>query len=238
MTTALLLDIEGTTTPLAFVMEVLFPFARQRMAAFLARAGQEPEVQADLAQLRQEYESDRAAATPDLPPWKGSDPGAAVPYLQYLMACDRKSTGLKALQGKVWALGYHSGALQSQLFADVPTAFQRWTAAGKALYIFSSGSIQAQQLLFAHTPMGDLTPYLQGYFDTTTGSKREVASYQAIAAAMGHAPAAIVFISDVVAELQAAQAAGFQVYFCHRPGNASGDNQGFPTLTTFAGFDP
>ncbi len=237
-----MLDIEGTTTPVSFVFEVLFPFAREAVAGFLAAQGQEPEVQADLALLRQEYDGDgpsgpvsdhRTFAPASLPGWEGDAPTAAVPYIHYLIKCDRKSTGLKSLQGKLWDQGYGEGRLQSQVFPDVKPAFQRWTAAGKRLYIFSSGSIQAQKLLFAHTPEGDLTVYLSGYFDTTSGPKREAASYRTITRAIAQPPSEILFISDVVAELEAAQAAGLQTAFSYRPGNASADSQGFRLIHSF-----
>ncbi len=229
----ILLDIEGTTTPVSFVFEVLFPFAREAVAGFLAAQGQEPEVQADLELLRQEYDGDRTFDLAALPVWEGDIPTAAVPYIHYLMDCDRKSTGLKSLQGKLWDQGYGDGRLQSQVFPDVKPAFQRWTAAGKSLYIFSSGSIQAQKLLFAHTPEGDLTTYLSGYFDTTSGPKRESASYHSIASAIAQPPPQILFISDVVAELSAAQSAGLQTAFSYRPGNASADPQGFRLIHSF-----
>jgi enolase-phosphatase E1 len=229
---AILLDIEGTTTPVDFVFGVLFPYARDRVPTFLATQGQEPEVQADLAQLRQEYVAE--SPDPDLPEWSGDDPGAAVPYIHYLIQCDRKSTGLKSLQGKLWNQGYAAGSLQSQMFADVPPALERWHQAGKQIYIYSSGSIQAQKLLFGHTEAGDLTPLLSGYFDTTTGPKKETASYEKIAAAIQLPPAQILFISDVTAELQAARAAGFQTLLSERPGNAPQAPDDFTAINSFA----
>jgi enolase-phosphatase E1 len=234
---AILLDIEGTTTPVDFVFKVLFPFAHDRAAAFLQAHGQEAEIQADLALLRTEYEADHAqGASSDkipLPVWEGEDPTAAVPYVQYLITVDRKSTGLKSLQGKIWNQGYQDGRLRSVVFEDVQPAFERWTKLGKKLYIFSSGSIQAQQLLFRYSEAGDLTPYLSGYFDTTTGSKREANSYHAIAEAIGFSPAQILFISDVTTELKAAQQAGMHTLFSVRPGNHSFDAEGFEAIERF-----
>jgi enolase-phosphatase E1 len=226
---ALLLDIEGTTTPVAFVFEVLFPFARDRTEDFLATRGDDADVQADLALLQQDYQQE----TMPVPSWEGDQPVAAVPYIHYLIGCDRKSTGLKSLQGKIWDAGYRSGQLRASLFADVPPAFERWQAAGKAIYIFSSGSVQAQQLIFRYSEAGDLTHYISGYFDTTIGSKREVESYQKIAEVVGRSPANILFISDVVAELQPAQAAGFQTLFSSRPGNAAASAEGFTQIEDF-----
>ncbi|MBD0269627.1 MAG: acireductone synthase [Cyanobacteria bacterium Co-bin8] len=229
---AILLDIEGTTTPVDFVFGVLFPFARDQAEGFLQAHGREETVQADLALLRQEYEADRVQGL-DLPDWQRDEPTASVPYIQYLIGCDRKSTGLKSLQGKLWNQGYADGSLQSQIYPDVYPAFKRWKAAGKALFIFSSGSIQAQKLLFAHTEQGDLTTWLSGYFDTTTGSKKEAESYQKIAATIGLPPEQILFISDIAAELQAAQAAGMKTLFSYRPGNPSKDAEGFPLIENF-----
>lgn len=216
--TTLLLDIEGTTTPVDFVFKVLFPYARDRVADFLATHGTDSEVQADLELLRQEYAQETAAEVPD---WAGEDAIAAVPYIHWLIDSDRKSTGLKSLQGKIWQQGYASGEIKGQLFADVVPAFQRWQAAGLAIAIFSSGSVQAQQLLFGYSEAGDLSTYLSGYFDTRTGPKREATSYTAIAAQLGQAPEQILFVSDIPAELEAAAAAGFQTRLSVRPGNAS-----------------
>lgn len=232
---AILLDIEGTTTPVNFVFEVLFPFARDRVETFLTAHGQEEAVQADLALLWEEYEADREQPGQErsLPNWNGDNPTDAVPYLHYLIAADRKSTGLKSLQGKIWDQGYQDGTLRSVVFDDVKPAFERWTQAGKQLHIFSSGSIQAQKLLFRHTEVGDLTGYLSGYFDTTTGSKREANSYREIAKAIGIPAPHILFISDVTAELQAAQTAGMQTLFSTRPGNHSSDSEGFRAIESF-----
>jgi enolase-phosphatase E1 len=230
---AILLDIEGTTTPVNFVFEVLFPFARDRVEAFLTTHGQEEAVQADLALLREEYAADRNQQERSLPNWNGDNPTAAVPYIHYLITIDRKSTGLKSLQGKIWDRGYQDGTLRSVVFYDVKPALERWTQAGKKLYIFSSGSIQAQKLLFHHTEVGNLTDYLSGYFDTTTGSKREANSYREIAKAIGLSAPQILFISDVTAELKAAQAAGMQTLFSNRPGNHSSDAEGFVAIERF-----
>lgn len=232
---AILLDIEGTTTPVDFVFGVLFPFARDHAAPYLASHGQEAPVQADLAQLRQEYEADVAQGL-EVPSWAAGEPAAAVPYIQYLIATDRKSTGLKSLQGKLWNQGYAQGSLRSQIYPDVLPALQRWQAAGKALYIFSSGSVQAQKLLFTHTEQGDLTALLSGYFDTTTGPKREAESYRTIAKAIGLPPENILFISDVAAELEAAQAAGMETLFSYRPGNAASEAPGFTRIEGFDGL--
>jgi enolase-phosphatase E1 len=222
---ALLLDIEGTTTPVDFVFKVLFPFARDRLATFLQAEVQDPEVQADLALLKAEHTQDQAQGLV-IPPWTG-EPGDGVAYCQFLIDQDRKSTGLKSLQGKIWDQGYGDGSLRSQLFVDVKPAFERWVAAGKKLYIFSSGSVQAQKLLFGYTEVGDLTPFISGYFDTRTGPKREAESYRAIASQMNVPCDRILFISDIVAELAAARAAGMAVRLSQRPGNQPQESEGY-----------
>ncbi len=229
--TAILLDIEGTTTPVSYVFEVLFPFARDNAEVFLETRGEDADVRADLALLRQEYQAESEPA----PPWEGDEPIAAVPYVHYLIGCDRKSTALKSLQGKIWDAGYRSEQLKSELFDDVLPALERWQTAEKAIYIFSSGSVQAQKLIFRYSKAGDLTAHISGYFDTTTGPKREAESYQKIAGAIGKPPNQILFISDVVAELRAAQSAGLQTLFSSRPGNATDNAEGFTQINNFDG---
>lgn len=209
---SILLDIEGTTTPIAFVKDVLFPFARRNAASFLAAHGRQPEVQGDLALLAEERALERDDAAPI---GDSSDP---LPYLFWLMDADRKSTALKALQGRIWKGGYESGALVSDVYPDVVPALERWKGAGIDVSIYSSGSVLAQRLLFAHTNAGDLRPFLRAYFDTTTGGKKEAASFTLIASALGRAPTDVLFVSDVAEELDAAGHAGMDVALCVRPG--------------------
>ena len=201
-----LLDIEGTTTPISFVYDVLFPYARQRMSAYVRNA--------DLTDLRREYESDVQSA--NSPPLWSNDP---VPYVHWLMDQDRKSTALKRIQGEIWRHAYSSGELHGEVFDDVPAALRRWHAAGIDIRIFSSGSVLAQQLIFSTTLQGDLTKYLSGYFDTTTGPKNESQSYGTITVAFALPASEVLFISDVTRELDAARAAGMQTLLCIRPGN-------------------
>jgi enolase-phosphatase E1 len=216
---AVVVDIEGTTTPVSFVYDVLFPYARRHVRAFLSRRAQEPEVRADLATLRREHAAEPAGG--ERPPaWSDADEPheAAVPYVEWLIDRDRKSTGLKALQGRLWEEGFRAGELRSEVYDDVPPAFRRWHARGHGPWIFSSGSALAQKLLFGHTRQGDLTALIAGYFDTVTGPKRETPTYARIAAAIGAAPAGVLFVSDVAAELDAARAAGLQTALCVRDG--------------------
>jgi enolase-phosphatase E1 len=207
---AILLDIEGTTTPTAFVHQVLFPYARARVHEYLEHAD-DPAVRADVALLRAEYAAE-PPHSPDLPPW---NPEA---YVYWLMDRDRKSTGLKALQGRIWEAGYRAGELRGkgEVYPDVRPALERWHDAGKTIAIFSSGSIQAQRNLFANTTAGDLSAFLSAYFDTTTGPKREAISYRKIATALGRSPRDILFVSDVVAELDAARVAEMRTALCMR----------------------
>ena len=153
MIRAILLDIEGTTTPIAFVHEVLFSYARDHAKDFLAS-----NVDADdITRLREEHAADVS---------NGEHPPAELAaYVEWLIARDRKSTGLKSLQGKIWRQGYLDGSLKSQVYADVAPAFARWRTRGLSISIFSSGSVLAQQLLFAHTDAGDLTKFIDQYFD-------------------------------------------------------------------------
>jgi enolase-phosphatase E1 len=208
MIRAILLDIEGTTTPIAFVHEVLFSYARDHAEEFLANNADAE----DIARLREEHAADVS---------NGEQPPAQMTaYVEWLIARDRKSTGLKSLQGKIWRQGYLDGTLKSQVYADVAPAFARWRERGLSLNIFSSGSVLAQQLLFAHTDAGDLTKFIDQYFDTNIGKKGEAASYHRIAKALNLPSSEVMFISDVVNELEAAQEAGMQVSLSIRPGNA------------------
>ena len=208
----ILLDIEGTTTPIAFVHDVLFSYARDHVREFLQANADKEEVWADVALLHDEHADDVS---------KGHNPPPLVAdYVEWLIALDRKSTGLKSLQGKIWRQGYEDGSLKSQVFADVAPAFERWHARGLSINIFSSGSVLAQKLLFAHTEFGDLTRFIDGYFDTNIGKKGEPGSYRRIAEKMRLLAPEILFVSDVVEELDAAHDAGMKVLLSIRPGNA------------------
>lgn len=209
----ILLDIEGTTTPIEFVHQVLFPYARAHIHDHLDAQ--------DVEALRAEYR----AEPPDsgLPAWNPADDlASAEAYVCWLMDRDRKSTGLKALQGRIWEAGYRAGELKGkgEVYPDVRPALARWRKAGKGVAIFSSGSVQAQRNLFANTTDGDLSPFLSAYFDTTTGPKREAASYGKIATALRRTPRDVLFISDVVAELDAARQAGMRTTLCVRDARA------------------
>jgi enolase-phosphatase E1 len=203
---ALLLDVEGTTTPVRFVYDVLFPYSRVRLADFLRAHASDPQVLEDVGALRAEHGRDLARGRH--PPSWGEDPlDAATEYARWLVDQDRKVTPLKSLQGRIWEEGYAAGALRGQVYPDVPAAFERWTRAGKTIAIFSSGSVLAQRLLFTHSDAGDLERFLSAHFDTTTGPKVEESSYRSIAEALGREPSEVIFLSDVTAELDAARQA-------------------------------
>ena len=233
---AVLLDIEGTTTPVVFVYEVLFPYARERVSTFLTQNWDDSGVRADIAGLRAEYAADERK---DLEPpiwWSGTpeaEQKCAAAYVRWLTDRDRKSAPLKSLQGKIWEWGYRCGELRGEIYSDVGAAFARWRSQKKDICIFSSGSVLAQKLLFAHSTAGDLTPFLRAYFDTTTGPKQEPASYTRIAAAMNLAATSVLFISDVVGELEAAKRAGMLTALCLRPGAKEPVAMEFSVVRTF-----
>lgn len=217
---AVLLDIEGTTTPVEFVYEVLFPYARSRLKDFLRE--RRSEIASELELLLKEHQRDSEQGLEPPPIRRDSEAAyldSMAEYLGWLMDRDRKSTPLKSIQGKIWEAGYLAGELKGQVFDDVPAAFERWGKQNKGIYIFSSGSALAQRLLFAHTNFGDLTRFIGGYFDTEIGSKLSSDSYARIADRIGHRSSEIVFISDSTAELEAALSAGMQVILSVRPGN-------------------
>jgi len=216
----ILLDIEGTTTPIAFVYNVLFPFARSRIAGYVTRA--------NLSDLHREHDEDvRQDHNP--PAWSA----APVEYIHWLMDQDRKSTALKNIQGEIWREGYETGELHGEVFKDVPPALERWHTKKIDVRIFSSGSVLAQRLIFSTTPAGDLTRLLCGYFDTTTGPKSDPSSYERIAQAFGIPADDILFISDVTRELDAARSAGMQTLLCFRPGNHPQPPHTHQTITSF-----
>ena len=215
----ILLDVEGTTTPLDFVYEVLFPYARSNAQGFLERHGASPDVRRDLDALRQENLDDTRRGLD--PPALANDTTteSVVAYVEWLIQRDCKSTPLKSLQGRIWEEGYRSGELRSRVFEDVPPALERWHEQKRRVSVFSSGSVLAQKLLFGHTTAGNLTRYFSSYFDTTMGSKTDPASYQKIAGVLEGSTLDMVFVSDVTTELDAAKAAGLHTLLCLRPGN-------------------
>jgi enolase-phosphatase E1 len=203
---------------MAFVYDVLFPFARTRLEGFLRQRSHEPQLRDVLASLRLEWQDDEQRG--DAPPaWEAAKPASAASYLLWLMDRDRKSPALKRLQAEIWEAGFRAGALRGEVFSDVAPAFERWRGSGIDIAIYSSGSTLAQRLIFGASGAGDLTPFITAFFDTAVGPKRSADSYRSIASATGRSPSAVLFVSDVAEELDAALAAGCQILLAARPGN-------------------
>jgi len=222
---AILTDIEGTTSSISFVKDVLFPYARSRLAGFVAEHAADPAVAEALAEAR------ALAERPDL------DAEATIALLQGWIDEDRKAKPLKALQGMIWEDGYRSGVLKGDIYPDAIAGLEAWKAEGLALYVYSSGSVLAQKLIFGFTNAGDLTPLFSGYFDTTIGSKLEAWSYTAIAGEIGIAPAEILFLSDNTKELDAARQAGMKTIGLDRGEAVIPPDQTHPLVTEFGAID-
>lgn len=201
---AVLTDIEGTTSSLSFVKEVLFPYAIQNLPDFVFDHVGEKEVDEILEAVREEEKN------PDL-----TTKEVIEVLLRYIDE-DRKITCLKDLQGMIWAQGYEDGVLKGHIYDDAAAGLRRWKKMGLNLYIYSSGSVAAQKLLFANTPAGDLTSLFSGYFDTTTGGKKDRKSYETIANAIGLEPEQVLFLSDSTEEIAAASDAGMRVVILDR----------------------
>jgi enolase-phosphatase E1 len=206
---AILLDIEGTTTPTTFVYNVLFPYAAEEMNRFIERHFRDPATRPYLEQIREQRVADGG---PDRPAWREDSEKAymdsLVAYARWLMERDSKITALKVLQAQIWEQGYATGELHGQVYPDVPPALRRWKAQGKRVDIYSSGSELAQKLLFQSTNFGDLTPLLNGFFDTRIGPKTDTQSYLGIARRISYNPQEVLFVSDSSKELEAARLAG------------------------------
>ena len=216
----ILLDIEGTTTPIDFVTKVLFSYASRKIESFLRQNFQNEQVHASIEELHaQQREDAKRGLQP--PSWneggREAEVQATVAYCRWLMGKDSKCTALKSLQGMIWQAGYASGELRGQVYPDVPRAFERWRRQKREIATYSSGSVLAQRLLFQTTPFGDLTGFIRDFFDTHTGAKQDSASYKKIAASLGHGPDGVLFISDAVKEGEAARCAGVRALLCDRP---------------------
>lgn len=197
MVSIILTDIEGTTSSLSFVKDVLFPYAEKNLPAFVRANANKPEVKEQLEKV-------------------GGTVEEAIATLLKWIKEDKKETALKSLQGMVWQEGYKESALTADVYPDALQALQEWQAKGKKLYIYSSGSIQAQKLLFGHTAAGNLNPLFSGYYDTTIGGKLEKDSYERIVKDIGVPANDIIFLSDNIKELDAAKAAGIRTVWLNR----------------------
>jgi enolase-phosphatase E1 len=212
-----LLDVEGTTSPVSLVSEQLFPYARKHLLGFLNARVKEPEIQSDMRLLAEELKTETAEDCP-LRGKPMTNVAHAAEYLVWLMDRDRKSTALKSLQGRIWKSGYEAGKLVGTVFPDVAEAFARWSKTAKVA-IYSSGSVEAQKLIFRYSSAGDLTSFITSYFDTRTGAKTSSDSYRAIAVGMGVAASEILFVSDLLRELDPAREAGCMTRLSVREGN-------------------
>ncbi|XP_042514781.1 probable bifunctional methylthioribulose-1-phosphate dehydratase/enolase-phosphatase E1 isoform X1 [Macadamia integrifolia] len=237
----MILDIEGTTTPISFVTEVLFPYARDNVGKYLYSTYDTEETQDDIKLLRAQVEEDLHQGVAGAVPIPTNDAGKdeVIAYLvanvEAMIKADRKITGLKQLQGHIWRTGFQNNELKGVVFEDVPDALQKWHAMGIKVYIYSSGSREAQRLLFGNSNYGDLRKFLCGFFDTTVGNKKETQSYFEISQSLGvDEPSDILFVTDVFQEAVAAKGAGLEVIISVRPGNAPlPENHGFKTVQSF-----
>jgi enolase-phosphatase E1 len=217
---ALLLDVEGTTTPIDFVYKTLFPYASRKVESFLREHGGAGEIRSLLQDLQAQHQiDDRRSQHP--PAWgehrsEEHRLRSAVEYVQWLMAKDSKCTPLKALQGKIWQQGFDGGEIHGEVYDDVPRAFVRWRRQNRDICIYSSGSVLAQRLLFRTVASGDLTTHIAAFFDTQTGSKTSPESYRKIAASRDLQPPELLFISDAAKEIEAGQAGGMRAVLCDR----------------------
>jgi len=193
---AILTDIEGTTSAVSFVFEVLFPYAAKHLPDFVRQNAAHEDVAEQLDAVRRDTNQPNA------------DVERVIDILLNWIAEDRKATPLKALQGMVWEQGYQAGELKGHVYPDAVEALKRWHQEGYKLFVYSSGSIQAQKLIFGCSEAGDLSPLFSGYFDTTSGPKREAQSYERIIQSIGLDASQILFLSDIVEELDAARTAG------------------------------
>ena len=246
----ILLDVEGTTSSVSYVYDVLFPYARKQLRSFLTQHWKEKKLQrvcaliakdAGASSFEEWCESNSPELITQLDPEQNDgtqlDKNIARVEAEVIrqMDSDAKLTGLKELQGLIWTDGYNAGELLSHVYEDVAPALKSWKNAGLDVRIYSSGSVTAQKIFFANSEAGDLLPYLDGHYDTQIGPKRSAASYKAIAADIGASTGEILFLSDVVEELQAASDAGLLAALVIRPGNAPAPKvHGFPVLSSFS----
>lgn len=224
---AVILDVEGTTTTIDFVHRILFSIARRDLPEFVERHFDDPRFQGEMELVRLEAALHFGVAAAAVTHQQASA------LLVQMVDEDRKDAALKSLQGEIWRDAFARGGLRAHVYPDVRPALARWKARGLQLYIYSSGSVAAQRLLFSHSIDGDLTPLLDGYFDTAVGRKREPESYRRIAEAIALPPGAALFLSDIVEELDAARAAGMATAWLFRDGAVPPAEPRHPTATSF-----
>jgi len=238
---AILLDIEGTTTPIDFVTKTLFPYASRKLESFLRENAAIAEIRGLVDELRVQHELDEQSGQKP-PSWQNDSEESRVrssaAYGQWLIARDSKCTPLKALQGRIWQQGYGTRELKGEVYPDVPAAFERWKRQGRKICIYSSGSVLAQRLLFGSVATGDLTRYIAAFFDTQVGAKAESASYDRIAEAVSYEPCHFLFLSDAPKEIEAARVAGMQAVLCERNIGPNGEESAEKLIHDFTGIFP
>lgn len=232
-----LFDIEGTTTPISFVHEVLFPYSKEKLSDFIFKGKLDPKIVSELiTENRKDIQEGFFSAH-----ILGADHVVNLPtlvsYLQYLIRVDRKSKPLKEIQGQIWKVGYDKGELKSILFPDVPVFFQNLEYRQIQIGIYSSGSVEAQKYIFKHSKYGDLTKYISFYFDTNVGGKREKKSYEEISRQIKINSNRILFFTDVKEEADAALDANYSVCILDRPGNNPQPSHSYPTIQNFSNLD-
>lgn len=238
---SIICDIEGTTSSISFVKDTLFPYALKNVEEYLKTNWNEDATKTVVAALREQAEEDKKAEVEGALTIPAGDSEDIIPdivkYVEWQTSRDAKTGSLKTLQGLVWAKGYKDGSIKGHVYEDVSKALEQWTESGRKVYIYSSGSVDAQKLLFEHSEQGDLVKYLAGHYDTKIGAKTEKDSYEAILKNIEATAEEALFLTDVVAEAKAAKEAGLNVVVLDRPGNAElseDDRKEFTVVSSFA----
>lgn len=233
-------DIEGTTSSISFVKDVLFPYALKHVEEYLKSHWSEDATKTVVAALREQADEDKKAEVEGVVTIPAEDSEDIIPdvvkNVEWQMSQDRKTGALKTLQGLVWAQGYKDGTIKGHVYEDVKKALEQWNESGRKVYIYSSGSVDAQKMLFEHSEQGDLVKYLAGYYDTKIGAKQEKNSYEALLKNIEATGEEALFLTDVVAEAKAAKEAGLNVVVLDRPGNAELSEEDRKEFTVISSF--
>lgn len=238
---SIICDIEGTTSSIRFVKDTLFPYALKNVEEYLKANWNEDATKTVVAALREQAEEDKKAELEGALTIPAGDSEDIIPdivkYVEWQTSRDAKTGSLKTLQGLIWAKGYKDGSIKGHVYEDVSKALAQWTEGGRKVYIYSSGSVDAQKMLFEHSEQGDLVKYLAGHYDTKLGAKTEKDSYEALLKNIEASAEEALFLTDVVAEAKAAKEAGLNVVVLDRPGNAElseDDRKEFTVVSSFA----
>lgn len=223
-----LFDIEGTVAPISFVHETLFPYSRKKLSEYLYKYPLSEKLRTN---LEMEHKQDLAAGT-----YNGvldQSTESHIKYFNFLISVDRKSSVLKEIQGEIWKQGYESGEIKSNLYEDTLPYFENIQKKEKKIYIYSSGSVLAQKLIFGFSMQGNLNPLISGYFDTAVGPKRNSESYRNILNAIGVDGRETCFFTDIQEEAEAASILGISCFLMDREGNVKIENPKYPVLKSF-----